>query len=161
MSDRKRGIFKSFQDIFERLAPGGLTPPQAVDFEQALLGACLSDKTSWENAYAAIGAHSTEESPFYRDAHTFIWQAICDLIAASEPVDSTTVTDRLRQQGKLDEIGGPIYLVDLTMKAILAADVRSYAHTIRDRWTRRELIRISEMKKLGGCDNEASTSDLL
>ena len=158
---KKRGFLKSFQDLYEKLAPGGLVPPQAIEFEQALLGACLTDKTSWESAYAIIGTQPVEESPFYRPPDILIWRAICELIAQNEPVDLLTTTGKLRQLGKLDEAGGPLYLADLTAQAVMAADIGSYARIILQKWRAREGIRIGQMMSLKHFEGEEDTDGLI
>jgi replicative DNA helicase len=160
-SHRKKGFLKSFQDLFEKLAPGGLVPPQAVPFEQSLLGACMIDKTSWERSYATIGARTTEDTPFYRDAHAIIWNAICGLVAINEPVDLLEVTNQLRKMGKLDEVGGPSYLVELTTQVVTTVNIESHARVILEKWISRETIRICEETKLRGFEGEFDTFELL
>ena len=79
----------------------GKLPPQALDLEEAVLGALMLEK----DALTAVVDILTPES-FYKDSHKEIYQAILDLFNSSEPIDLLTVTNQLRKNGKLEIAGG-------------------------------------------------------
>ena len=140
---------KSFAELYERLSPKGLTPPQAVDLEQAMLGSMLLGKDYTAQVIAIIGERTEDNTPFYSDAHTAIYLAMLSLhnnADGEKPVDLLTVKYELERSGKLDDIGGVVYLQELTMVA--GYNVESYAKTIVEKHIARELIRIDEENKL-------------
>lgn len=158
---QSRNYLKSFSELFEKLAPGGLVPPQAVEFEQSLLGAIMIDKTSANKALEILGDRSHDDSPFYREAHTTIYRAMVTLDNRSEPIDLLTVTNQLRLDGKLDDVGGPSYLVELTTQVVTTVNVESHARVILEKYIARELIRICEEIKLRAFEGQFDTFDLL
>src|SRR5215211_6240675 len=96
------------RDITESL---GKLPPQALDLEEAVLGALMLEK----NALNAVVEFLTPDH-FYKDSHKEIYTAILDLFKDSEPVDMRTVVHQLRKNGKLELIGGAYYVAELTAK---------------------------------------------
>src|SRR5882762_11984621 len=82
------------RDIAESL---GKLPPQAVDLEQAVLGALMLEK----NALTAV-IEFLRPDHFYSEQHKQIYQAIVDLFSASQPVDMRTVVAQLRKNGKYE-----------------------------------------------------------
>ena len=152
---------KTFSELFDKLSPGGLLPPQAIELEQSVLGAMMIDKTSVNRVVEIIGDRSLDDSPFYRDAHTMIYRAVVSLDARGEAVDLLTITNQLRLDGKLDEVGGPSYLVELTTQVVTTANVESHARIIVEKYIARELIRTCEEMKLRAFAGEEDTFELL
>jgi len=116
----------------------GKLPPQAVDLEEAVLGALMLEK----DALTAVVDILKPES-FYKDAHQEIYKAILELFNNSEPVDMLTVTSQLRKDGKLEIIGGAYYITELTTKVNSAANIEYHARIITEQSIKRELIKIS------------------
>src|SRR4028119_1240043 len=85
----------------------GKLPPQALDLEEAVLGALMIEKDALTTVVDILKPES-----FYKDAHKEIYRAILDLFAQSEPVDILTVTQRLRATAKLEMAGGPFYITE-------------------------------------------------
>src|ERR1700727_1415441 len=81
----------------------GLAPPHNLDAEQSVLGAILLSDRS---LYALVIEEGLRADDFYRERHGAIYEAMLGLYNESEPVDTLTVIDRLRQAGKLEDIGG-------------------------------------------------------
>jgi replicative DNA helicase len=156
-----RLYLKSFSELYEKLSPKGLVPPQAVDLEESLLGAMMIDKSSANRAVEILGDRSIDDSPFYRDAHTLIYRSMIALDNRSEPIDLLTVKNQLSIDGKLEEIGGPSFLVELTTKVVTTVNVESYARIVIEKHIARELIRICEEIKLRAFEGELDTFDLL
>jgi len=88
----------------EILAQGGQLPPQAVDIEQYVLCAMMLDKEA-----VAIALEVLEETDFYKDVHRLIYLAMVSLYKKNEAVDIITLTEELKRQNKLEEIGGVYY----------------------------------------------------
>ena len=110
-------------------------PPQALDFEEAVLGAILIDK----NAMAEVGDMLTPEV-FYKDAHKEIFKATEILFQNAEPIDVMTVKNQLQQNKKLKVCGGVHYLAELTNKVISSANIEYHCRIIVQKHIQRELI---------------------
>jgi replicative DNA helicase len=123
------------RDISETL---GKLPPQALDLEEAVLGALMLEK----NALNAVVEFLKPEH-FYSDAHKEIYQAIIDLFKASEPVDMRTVVNQLRKNAKLELIGGAYIIAELTAKVSSAANIEYHARVVIEMAIKRELIHIA------------------
>ncbi|TXB65095.1 replicative DNA helicase [Vicingus serpentipes] len=116
----------------------GKLPPQAVDLEEAVLGALMLEKEAVNTAIDILQAKS-----FYKDAHQKIFACIQDLFTRSEPIDILTVTQDLKQKGELDIVGGAYYITQLTNRVASAANIEFHARVIAQKYIQRELIRIS------------------
>jgi replicative DNA helicase len=123
------------RDISESL---GKLPPQALDLEEAVLGALMLEK----NALTAVVEFLRPEH-FYTEQHKEIYNAIIDLFKASEPVDMRTVVAQLRKSGKLEVVGGAYYIAELTSKVSSAANIEYHARIIIEMAIKRELIQIA------------------
>ncbi|QRR00426.1 replicative DNA helicase [Dyadobacter sandarakinus] len=113
-------------------------PPQAVDVEEAILGALMIEK----DALTAV-ADILRPDSFYKEAHVRIYSAIITLFADSEPIDMLTVTSKLRSTGELELVGGATYIMELTSRVNSAANIEFHARIIAQAYIKRELIKIS------------------
>jgi len=116
----------------------GKIPPQARDLEEAVLGAILIEK----DAISYVSDILKPES-FYVDAHATIYRAIQNLFARSQPIDLLTVSEELRKEGQLENIGGAYYLSELTNKIGSSANIEYHARIVIQKFIQRELIHIS------------------
>jgi len=123
------------RDISESL---GKLPPQALDLEEAILGALMLEK----NALTAVVEFLRPEH-FYTEQHKEIYNAIIDLFKASEPVDMRTVVAQLRKSAKLEVVGGAYYIAELTSKVSSAANIEYHARIIIEMAIKRDLIQIA------------------
>lgn len=116
----------------------GKVQPQAVQVEEVVLGALMLDKDAMPIVIEILRPVS-----FYRNSHQLIYEAMLHLFEHSEPVDILTVHESLKKAGKLDDIGGVGYLVELTNKVASAANIEYHARIIAQKFIQRELIRVS------------------
>lgn len=123
--------------VLTEAMPGKL-PPQAVDMEEAVLGAMMLDK----NAVAEV-IDILKPEAFYKESHNAIFKAIQDLFHGTQPVDILTVTQQLRKNGTIDLAGGPFYITQLTNRIASAANIEFHARIVLQKFIQRELIRIS------------------
>jgi replicative DNA helicase len=112
-----------------------LTPPHSTEAEQAVLGGLLLDTQAWDQVGDSVGADD-----FYRPDHKLIFDSIGELVAESKAIDVVTVSERLERRGKLADVGGLAYLSTLVRDTPTAANVRAYAHIVRERALLRSLI---------------------
>ncbi len=134
----KKAVTSKSNLLNEALLEHGKVPPQAVDLEEAVLGAMMLEK----DAVTAVIDILTP-AVFYKEAHQKIFSAIHRLFEKSEPIDILTVTQELKSAGELDMIGGPYYITMLTSRIASAANVEYHARIIQQKYIQRELIKIS------------------
>jgi len=142
--------------VIPQLPDFGKVPPQALDMEEAVLGALMLEK----EAVITIVDILRPES-FYREAHQKIFAAIRDVSAREIPVDIFTVTEELRATGELDSIGGPVYLTQLTTRVVSAAHVEFHARIVAQKYIQRELIRVSTEIQTRSFDDTYDITELL
>lgn len=91
----------------------GKLPPQAIDLEIAVLGACINFK----NAIAeVVQILSDQIEVFYLEKHRYIFSAMIQMFADNESIDLLTIADKLKKENKLDLVGGEFFLIELTGK---------------------------------------------
>jgi replicative DNA helicase len=115
-----------------------MTPPQAIEVEESILGALLLEGKSITKVIDIL-----TERTFYKPAHRAIYAAILALFQRNEPVDLLTLTAELKSQGNLEKIGGEYYLTKLTTKVSSAANIEYHAHIILERALARDVIGLS------------------
>ena len=103
----------------------GRIPPQAIDLEEAVLGAMLIDKKGVDEVIDIL-----QPDAFYKTSHQYIFESIFELFKSSEPIDLLTVSASLRKKGKLDSVGGEFYLVQLSQKVSSSAHIEFHARII-------------------------------
>jgi len=109
--------------------------PQAIDIEQAVLGALMLERNAVPVAVQLLNHES-----FYERKHQYIFKAIEQLNAKGKPVDIVTVTVQLKQMGKVQQAGGALYIADLTDKVASAAHVEHHALIVQQKYMQRQVI---------------------
>ncbi len=123
--------------------------PQNADAEASLLGALLIDS----DAIVKI-ADSLNALDFFDTRHQKIYEAVIQLYEQHHAIDVLTLSDRLKNNGFLDSVGGPSYLTELTNFVPTAAHVEQYADIVAQKAMRRRLITAS--KHIGGLAHDES-----
>lgn len=113
-------------------------PPQNLEAEQAVLGSLLIDK----NAIFKMADLLTPKD-FYSPAHEKIFETIVELYNKRQPIDILTLTNRLKENKSLKEIGGSSYLAELTNQVTTASHITHYANIIKEKKVLRDLIQAS------------------
>ena len=113
----------------------GRIPPQAVEIEMAVLGSMLLEKEAISKSLEIL-----DDTAFYKPAHQIIFKAIITLFEKSEAVDSITLMEELRRRGQLDQVGGAMFISDLTLKVTSAANVEYHAKIVLEKALLRNLI---------------------
>jgi len=134
----------------------GRIPPQAVDLEEAVLGAIMLEK----DAVIAVLDILKPES-FYKEAHQKMYQAIIDLSTRQEPIDILTVTEELKKRELLNEVGGALYITQLTSRIASAAHLEYHARIVAQKFIQRELIRVASEIQAKAYDESNDVDELL
>lgn len=134
----------------------GKLPPQAIELEEAVLGAIMLEK----NAIVEVMDILTPDS-FYKEEHQKIFQAIIDLSSNDKAIDILTVTEELKKRNQLDEVGGPVYITQLTSRVASAAHVDFHSRIVAQKFIQRELIRVATEIQNRAFDDSLDVNDLL
>lgn len=126
----------------------GRIPPQAPDFEEAVLGAILLEK----DAYARVSERLRPDT-FYVKAHELVYSAMVTLAMAQRPIDMLTVTEELRRMEVLDEIGGPAFIAGLTSKVMSTSSLEAHADILYNKALSRRLIGMASTTLKGAYDD--------
>jgi replicative DNA helicase len=137
-ANTKKTVGKYIRSTPQTFIEQGKLPPQELEMEAAVLGALMLEQDALTNAIDIV-----KPEFFYKPENRAIFEAISRLFHESKPVDILTVTNKLRELGKLEEIGGAYYITQLTNRVASAANVETYARIIAQNYIKRDLIRIS------------------
>lgn len=113
-------------------------PPQNLEAEVSLLGSLMLDQ---EAIFKVVDVLSTRD--FYKPIHREIYEAITDLFTRREPVDILSVTNRLKEKGQLEDMGGSAHLASLVNSVPTASHVAHYAQIVKRKRLLRDLIEAS------------------
>lgn len=134
----------------------GKLPPQAIDLEEAVLGAIMLEKDALTSVIDIL-----KPEVFYKEAHQRIFEAVLSLFNKSEPIDILTVTAQLRKSGHLEMAGGAFYITQLTSRVASSANVEYHSRIVSQKYLQRELIRISSDIIRDAFEDTADVFDLL
>ncbi len=135
----------------------GNKPPQALDVEEAVIGALLIEPSCVDDSVSEIAT----EAVFYSEKHRMIYQAIVSLVNEHSSVDLLTVTQRLKDQGNLEIVGGAAALAVLTQKVGAAAHIEYYIKILKQKFIQRELITASYDILKTSYDESVNVDDLI
>ena len=134
----------------------GKLPPQDTEVEEAVLGALMLEK----DAYTRI-CDMLKPEYFYDPANQKIYKAIVDLSAYQRPIDMLTVTNQLRMNGTLEEVGGALRISELTGRVVSASHVEYHARIVAQKYLARELISFSSEIQDRAFDDTQDVDDLM
>ena len=129
------------------------TPPYSFEAEQSVIGGLILDPQRWDDVAPLVS-----KSDFYSKIHQTIFEAIQDLVAAQVNVDLILVQERLESTGKLEQIGGFAYLVEVCRITPGSANIEAYARRVREKAITRELIAIGNQLVDEGYASKGSTT---
>ena len=132
-STTRRKTFRSSEQ--DPLAQLGRLQPQAVEFEKAVIGACIIE----QDAFGTVSDFLKPQS-FYESKHQVIFQAIQSLAAANSPIDVLTVVEQLQKNGELESAGVAAYIAELSRSMLSAAHLEYHARVVAQKALARDLI---------------------
>ncbi len=111
-------------------------PPQNLEAEKIVLGSCLLRP---ENIFSAL--QKLTPGDFYNNAHQSIFSVIGEMHNEGTNVDLVTVVNKLKQQNKLDETGGPVYIASLTDLIPMSSVLDTHVEIVRQKARLRDILR--------------------
>lgn len=121
------------REIFDGL---GKMPPQAIDLEEAVIGAMLLERDSLDVL------DFLQRDDFYMENNAVVFESIHALFVAGSPVDMRTVVNHLKKAGKLELVGGMHYIAELSGRVSQSSNIEAHARIIRELAIKRNLIQL-------------------
>lgn len=118
----------------QKISPNKL-PPQNIDAEKSVLGSILIDKDSVNKVVDFLNPED-----FYHPSHQIIYATAVNLFEKHEPIDLLSLSNRLGETGRLDEIGGISYLTSLTNSVPTSSHIATYGKIVQRKKMLRDLI---------------------
>jgi replicative DNA helicase len=115
----------------------GKLPPQAVELEEAILAACITNSKCCDTALSILTS-----SCFYKIAHQSIFEAIQQMAQQEIPIETITLIHHLRKTDKIDEVGGPYYITVLVNKLTSTVNCEFHCYVVFEMFVKREMIRL-------------------
>ncbi len=134
----------------------GNKPPQALEVEEAVLGAMLIEPSAVDTALEELSA-----SCFYDPRHRMIFEAMTELVNEHMSVDIITTSTKLRDKGNLEAVGGPVALAGLSEKVGAAAHIEYYVRILKQKSIQRDLITASYEILKQSYDDSVKVDDLI
>jgi replicative DNA helicase len=131
-------------------------PPQSVDVEASLLGAIIIDA----DAIVKV-ADIVRPIDFYDERHRQIYEAALHLYEQQSPIDVLTLSEELKADGVLKDIGGGAYLTQLTNTVPTSTNAEQYASIVATKSIRRRLISASNEIAQIGHDEKRTIAELV
>jgi len=137
--------------------PQEKVPPYSREAEESVLGAMMLSKDATFKAFERIW----DSNVFYFAEHRFIFNAMTDLFNESQPIDQITVSDKLKQNGLLEKVGGSFYVTGLLESTPLASNIDNYIEIIIEKVLLRNLISLGARMTSDGYDASTGVSALI
>ena len=134
----------------------GNKPPQALDVEEAVLGAMLVEPSTVDESMEEL-----TPSCFYDPRNRMIFEAMSELVNEHISIDIVTVSERLRSKGNLEAVGGAVALTDLSLKIGAAAHIEFYIKILKQKTIQRDLITASYEILRQSYDESVNVDDLI
>ena len=134
----------------------GNKPPQALDVEEAVLGAMLVEPATIDESMEELSA-----ACFYDPQHRMIFEAMSALVNDHVSIDLVTVSEKLRAQGNLEAVGGPVVLARLSQNIGAAAHIEYYIKILKQKTIQRDLITASYEILKQSFDESTNVDDLI
>ena len=131
-------------------------PPQNIDAEKSVLGSLMIDK----NAIIKV-VDFLHPRDFYKGKHHDIYAAMQNLFEKGEPIDLLSISASLKENGKLEDVGGSSYLTELINTVPTAAHIFSYAKIVQKKRILRDMIEASYDIGLMGYKEDEDIDELL
>ena len=133
-------------------------PPHNLEAERSVLGAVLLDE---RHLHALIVEEQLRPEHFYREQHGAIFGAMLELYNTDRKIDHLTVSETLRQGGKLDQVGGPAAIDELSGWVPAAGHAREYGQIVHDTAQLRDLLTASYEIQASVLSRDAPARELI
>ncbi len=109
--------------------------PHSVEAEEAVLGSILINPEALHDVAAFL-----QPDDFFIVKNSWVWEAILRIQERNEEIDYLTVVEELRQQARLQEIGGPAYITYLINHTPSSIYAEAYGRIVERASLRRKML---------------------
>lgn len=155
MTEKQKRNYRKDDNATDALL--GKIPPQAIEVEEAVLGAVMLERDAVFKVQPIINTADA----FYREEHRLIFKTVEELARTGKNIDLMTVTQKLKDNGKIDKVGGPGFITQLTRRVASAAHIEQHARIIAQKYFQREMIRVFSLLLQAGYDSDIDELELL
>lgn len=155
MADQKKSLKKK-ENLDNIGLEMGNKPPQALDVEEAVLGAMLIEPSCVDQAMEELNPGC-----FYDPRHRMIFEAMSSLVTEHTAVDIITCSAKLKEQGNLEAVGGPVVLANLSENVGSAAHMEYYVKILKQKTIQRDLISASHEILKDAFDDSIKVDELI
>ncbi|MCI5875832.1 MAG: replicative DNA helicase [Prevotella sp.] len=134
----------------------GHLQPQALDIEKLVLGALMIDKDAF-----SVVSEFLKPQTFYEPRNQKLYQAIQTLNMDEHPVDISTVIEELKREGTLDDVGGPMYVIELSHDVASSAHIEYHARILAQKFLARQLISYASGIETKAFDESIDVNELM
>ena len=135
----------------------GSIPPHSREDEEAVLGAMMMSKEVIPNTFAQL----SDPNVFYFAEHRLIFSAMNELFKKSQPIDQITVSDKLKQLGRLEKVGGSYYVTGLLESTAIASNVNFHINIVIEKALHRQLIALGVTMTSDGYSDSTAITELI
>lgn len=114
--------------------------PHSLEAEMAILGAILI----YPRTAMIVKESNLQVEDFFALQNQHLFANIESLIKENQPVDITTLTNRLIDNQQINQIGGSNYLVELTQNSTTPENMRYYIEIVQGKSQLRNLIDMAQ-----------------
>jgi len=132
------------------------TLPQSLELERAVLGSLIIDPKC-----VPVVLEILNEDCFYNSNHKIIFKTIIDLFDEKAKIDIMSLSDRLKNYGMFEEIGGTVYLAELLKEVVTSANVDIHSQIIKEKYLLRKLIEATNFISEQAYDETKSPADII
>ncbi len=113
--------------------------PHSPEAEQSVIGSMIADA----DAITAAAEILTAED-FYQQQYGVLFDAICELHNAGQPVDLVTLQNKLREKNVPEEVASLSNISAIVAAVPFSVNVRSYAAIVKNKALLRDIIRSNQ-----------------
>lgn len=131
-------------------------PPQNIETEKALLGSVMLRPDAIHEIFDSIRPES-----FYAEKHRIIFETMLELFSKNEPIDLLSLSSKLKEKGRVEQIGGASYLSEIVGTVPSSSNIKYYADTVHRKYMMRQLIEAANHINELGYDEAEEIEKLL
>jgi replicative DNA helicase len=134
--------------------------PHSAEAERGVLGSILLDVASENRIMDLCVENGLSPDSFYVPQNRLLFETLNEMSRASQVIDAVTLNERLRAMGRLEEIGGSVFIQSLIDSTPTAAHAEYYINIVRQKHLLRTVINCARDAERR-CFDEAASADLV
>ncbi|MDD2454752.1 MAG: replicative DNA helicase [Kiritimatiellae bacterium] len=134
--------------------------PHSAEAERGVLGSILLDVASENRVMDLCVESGLSPDSFYVPQNRLLFETLSEMSRASMLIDAVTLNERLRAMGRLEELGGVVFIQSLIDSTPTAAHAEYYINIVRQKHLLRTVINCARDAERR-CFNEAVSADLI